>query len=49
MSVRTKFQVESVNKQVDAAGTETGATIVMRPVYDADPASENGQFFRWTP
>lgn len=49
MTVRAKFRVQSVNGQTDAAGKTTGATIKMTPVYDADPSSENGQFFRWTP
>lgn len=49
MTVRAKFRVESINTQTDAEGKATGATIKMKPVYDADPNSENGQFFRWSP
>lgn len=49
MTVRAKFRVESINHQNDAEGKSTGATIKMKPVYDKDPNSENGKFFRWTP
>lgn len=49
MSVRAKFRVQSVLNQTDAQNQPTGATIKLAPVYDADPTSENGQFFRWTP
>jgi hypothetical protein len=30
-------------------GKNVGVTIFLCPVYDPDPASENAQFFRWTP
>ncbi|HRD85799.1 MAG TPA: hypothetical protein PLF63_11570, partial [Rubrivivax sp.] len=39
----------SVNDQIDASGKNVGVTIFLCPVYDPDPASENAQFFRWTP
>jgi len=40
MSVRAKFKC--VNKTDDGK-------IEMETVYDPDPESENGQFFKWTP
>lgn len=49
MSVRAKVRVESVEYNKNAAGERESARVVARPVYDPDPASENGRFFRWTP
>lgn len=44
MSVRAKFHVAG-----NVGTPENGHQITMTAVYDADPNSENGQFFRWTP
>ena len=42
--VRAKFRCESNSVQGDS-----GSQITLRAVYDSNPASENGQFFKWTP
>lgn len=42
--VRAKFEVIE-NKQ----DSEDGASISLQAVYDADPESENGKFFKYTP
>ena len=44
MNVRAKFKVRS---NVEVSGN--GHSITLDAVYDPDPSSENGQFFRWTP
>ena len=44
MTVRAKFKVRS---KTDAPGV--GFAITLDAVYDPDPSSENGRFFRWTP
>ncbi len=43
MKVRAKFKVR------DNVDSSNGHSIVLDAVYDPDPNSENGQFFRWTP
>ena len=44
MNVRAKFKVVS-----KSAETNGGYGVTLSAVYDPDPSSENGQFFRWTP
>jgi len=44
MTVRAKFKVRSKN---DEPGL--GCSVVLDAVYDSNPDSENGKFFRWTP
>lgn len=44
MAVRAKFKVRT-----NAVQPGNGHSIVLDAVYDPDPSSENGQFFRWTP
>lgn len=44
MSTRAKFKVRTV---VETEGN--GHAITLDAVYDPDPDSENGRFFRWTP
>lgn len=46
MKVRAKMRVESVTPNI---GDDGCGTVVLRPVYDPDPTSENGQFYKWTP
>lgn len=41
--VRAKFKVTRIE------GDEEGKAIYLDAVYDEDPESENGQFFKWTP
>jgi len=43
MSVKAKF------KCFEKAITEAGEKIKLQPVYDSNPESENGKFFKWTP
>jgi hypothetical protein len=43
MTVRAKFKCESVKQEGETA------SITLRAVYDSDPNSENGQFFKYTP
>lgn len=46
--VRAKFKVESkVDNVIDE--TKEGKKITLRPVYDSNPESENGKFFKLTP
>lgn len=44
MAVRAKFKCES--NKVDGAN---GSQITLAAVYDANPNSENGKFFKYTP
>jgi hypothetical protein len=44
MNVRAKFKCTS-----KAAVPGNGHQITLSAVYDSDPNSENGQFFKWTP
>lgn len=48
-TVRAKFTV--VESKVTCLGTpkEQGFLITLLPVYDANPKSENGQFYKATP
>jgi hypothetical protein len=41
--VRCKFVVESVEPNPECG------RVKLRAVYDPNPESENGKFFRWTP
>lgn len=43
MAVRAKFEVLNVEP------FNEGAKITLQAVYDPDPASENGRFFKYTP
>jgi hypothetical protein len=43
MSVRCKFKVDRTEK------TTYGDGVVLTPVYNPDPASENGKFWKATP
>lgn len=43
MAVRAKFKCESVKLDGETASIRLGT------VYDPDPTSENGQFFKYTP
>lgn len=46
--VRAKFRVESkIDNIIDQS--KEGKKITMRPVYDSNPESENGKFFKLTP
>lgn len=45
MTVRAKFKCIS---KTEDEGNET-ANISFTAVYDPNPESENGQFFKWTP
>lgn len=49
MTVRAKFRVNNVTPYSDQNGKITGTRIVMAPVYDSDPSSENGKFYSATP
>jgi hypothetical protein len=42
-SVRAKFRIESRTE------TATGFQVKLEAVYDSNPESENGKFFRYTP
>lgn len=44
MSVRAKFKVQDIKDEGDNL-----KTVTLWPVYDPDPNSENGRFYRWTP
>lgn len=44
MSVRAKFKVDRIEEASDGC-----KTIRLSAVYDANPESENGKFFKWTP
>lgn len=44
--VRAKFKVEFIEQD---KGDPECKTIHLRAVYDSDPNSENGRFFKWTP
>jgi len=46
--VRAKFKVESKQDNV-IDETKEGKKITLRPVYDSNPESENGKFFKLTP
>lgn len=41
--VRAKFKCESV------CFYEDSGEVVLKPVYDSDPESENGKFYKYTP
>lgn len=41
--VRAKFRVSEKTER------NSGVAIRLEPVYSSDPASENGQFYKWTP
>lgn len=47
MSVRAKFKCISVLERCD--GKDRSYDILLQPVCDLNPRSENGQFYRWTP
>jgi hypothetical protein len=42
--IRCKFQLKSIT-----ASYNDSRSFVMEPVYDSDPNSENGKFFKATP
>ena len=43
MSVRAKFKVTTLSQNT------FGHTVELEPVYDSDPKSENGRFYKATP
>jgi hypothetical protein len=47
--VRAKFRVSLVTPYLDTGGQASGWRINLTPVYDANPESENGQFYKQTP
>jgi len=48
--VRAKFLVKKVEVTTPrSANASAGFAIEMQPVYDTNPNSENGQFYKWTP
>lgn len=50
MSVVAKFRCEMKRPvQMHNGGPVEGASVALRAVYDPDPASENGAFFKATP
>lgn len=49
MPVRAKFRVNCVTPYVDQSGKANGYRVDLHPVYDSNPESENGQFFKATP
>jgi hypothetical protein len=49
MKVRAKFRVHNVTPYHDQHGKPNGYRVAMAPVYDSNPASENGQFYQATP
>jgi hypothetical protein len=44
--VRAKFEVISIEEAM--SDVDVGR-VILQPVYDEDPNSENGKFFRYTP
>lgn len=49
MTVRAKFRVYSKTPTYDVDKNINGYTIHLGPVYDPDPNSENGRFYKYTP
>ncbi len=49
MATRAKFKLNSYTVDEHHETGEEKRTLNMTPVYDADPESENGQFFAYTP
>lgn len=47
MSVRAKFTCQKI--VIHQSGKEELREVHLNPVYDANPESENGKFFKWTP
>lgn len=43
--VRAKFRVEVIEAETET----TGGRIILHAVYDENPNSENGKFFKYTP
>ena len=48
MGVRAKFKVDSIHLNLYGKGEEL-RSVNLTPVYSNDPASENAQFWRFTP
>lgn len=49
MTVRAKFRVTNSAAFTDASGKPNGHKVTLTPVYDSNPESENGRFYRDTP
>jgi hypothetical protein len=45
MAVRAKFKVQGVRDE----GGEGKKTVILHPVYSDDPASENHEYWQYTP
>ena len=48
-TVRAKFTVVKSELTVMSPKSDLGYRVTLQPVYDSDPKSENGQFYKFTP